>query len=492
MGLTGVGKSTFVQAATRDPNATIGYGLQSETHQIMEFPCVVNSQTVTLVDMPGFDDSDILNTETLAQTTDWLRQAFVEKRKLSAIIYLHRITDRRVPGSAKQNLNMFRDLCGKNFYADLMLVTTLWDPKPPQWQLANEKQLKTDPKLWQDMIQGKAKYSRFPYYSDPLGSKAHTAAQEIIKSCLDNTPAALQVQEEMVVQKLPADQTSAGKTMNAELDKVKSEYDALVIKLQDQAANEKNEMMKKVFEAQEESARAKAEAAERSKQLLAHFSSAAANSTTGSDDDGPSPQSPSGPSILSPASITSLLITAVKSNDTRTARRLMHTNNADANTTDSRRRPVLNSAVENNYYDMVRLLLDNGARPTSTDKHGMTALHVAAREGYLHITKRLIESARTLEKRDPDGRTALYVACENNRERVARALLDQGAKVHTKSSHGNTVLHAAARNGYKDLCKTLVDYGADVDAENNNGRTASRVAEKRGHPNTASWLRKQE
>lgn len=29
MGMTGAGKSTFVQAATGDPNAKVGYGLQS-------------------------------------------------------------------------------------------------------------------------------------------------------------------------------------------------------------------------------------------------------------------------------------------------------------------------------------------------------------------------------------------------------------------------------------------------------------------------------
>jgi len=455
----------------------------------MEFPCLINNQNVTLVDMPGFDDSDITDVETFAQMTEWLRQAYLEDRKLSAIVYLHRITDTRVPGSAKRNLHMFRELCGKNFYPDIMLVTTMWDSPPSQRQIANEKQLKTSQNLWGDLIQGKAKYHRFNAYDDPLSPPANQQAMDIIQKCLSNTPTALQVQEEMVVQRLAADQTSAGMTVNAELDKVKSSYDREVARLKAKADKEREEMKKRLYEAEQRVVQAKADAAEKNKQLLATFSSAGVdnNSTSGSG----SGSTPGTSASLSQASIASLLITAVKSNDTKTARRLIHTNNANANMKDSRGRPIISYAVEKNYYNMVGLLLDNGAEPTATDRRGASPLHVSARKGYVHIAKKLIRSAKSLEKKDKEGHTPLYVACAHNFPLVVKALLEEGAKVGAKSRRGNTVLHAAARKGRKDLCKILVnEYEAKASSKNDNGRTAAQVAEHHGHPNTASWLRK--
>jgi ankyrin repeat protein len=284
----------------------------------------------------------------------------------------------------------------------------------------------------------------------------------------------LQVQDEMVVQKLSTDQTSAGRTVNADLQRIKLIFDQLAANLKQQYDNEKNEMVKRVFKVEQEQAQAKADKAEKSKQALASFSSP-------------------NPSYLSKSGATSLLISAVKSNNTKNARRLIRDNNANTDATDSRGRPILSLAVEQKHYDMVELLLKNDASPTKTDKYGTSPLHVAARAGYLRITTKLIDYATTLNKHDYDGRTPLYIACDNNRSRITKELLDRGAYIRARSARGNTVLHAAARQGFKDLCKILVEeYGANVNARNSNGRTAGRLAEKHGHPGTASWLRRRE
>jgi hypothetical protein len=418
-----------------------GFGLIvfdiAETREIMEFPCVINNRSVALVDMPGFDDTDIPDTDIFTQTTEWLRQSYTDGRKFSGILYLHRVTDNRVGGSAMRNLLMFRNLCGKNFFSDIMLVSTLWDTPASPLQIQNEKDLLNNPKFWPDLIKGGARHSRFHKFADPLSANAQKEARDILQACLDNTPMVLQVQDEMVVQKLSTDQTSAGRTVNADLQRIKLIFDQLAANLKQQYDNEKNEMVKRVFKVEQEQAQAKADKAEKSKQALASFSSP-------------------NPSYLSKSGATSLLISAVKSNNTKNARRLIRDNNANTDATDSRGRPILSLAVEQKHYDMVELLLKNDASPTKTDKYGTSPLHVAARAGYLRITTKLIDYATTLNKHDYDGRTPLYIACDNNRSRITKELLDRGAYIRARSARGNTVLHAAARQGFKDLCKILV------------------------------------
>ena len=92
-----------------------------ETRQSMEFPCPINNQSVTMVDMAGFDKSNVPET---ARTTGWLRQEYTVTRKFTATISLPRITDNGVVGLPVRNLLMPRNLCGKDFLSDTMLVPT--------------------------------------------------------------------------------------------------------------------------------------------------------------------------------------------------------------------------------------------------------------------------------------------------------------------------------------------------------------------------------
>jgi len=48
-------------------------------------------------------------------------------REVTAAIYFHRITDGRLTGSARFNLEIFKQLCGESFYPRVAFVTTMWD-----------------------------------------------------------------------------------------------------------------------------------------------------------------------------------------------------------------------------------------------------------------------------------------------------------------------------------------------------------------------------
>ncbi len=45
----------------------------------------------------------------------------------AAILYLHRISDNRMTGSAMRNLHLLKKLCGPDALKNVILVTTMWD-----------------------------------------------------------------------------------------------------------------------------------------------------------------------------------------------------------------------------------------------------------------------------------------------------------------------------------------------------------------------------
>ena len=82
---------------------------------------------VYLVDTPGFDDTEMSDTDVLYKFVEWLQLQAQNKLKLSGLIYLHRITDNRMPGSATRNLSMMLKLVGEENLKNVVLVTSRWE-----------------------------------------------------------------------------------------------------------------------------------------------------------------------------------------------------------------------------------------------------------------------------------------------------------------------------------------------------------------------------
>ena len=143
-GMTGSGKSTFIQRLTGQ-QVKIGHNLHSgkcsllskhhfhsltsvkETSSVQEVHCTLGQHEVTLVDTPGFDDSELSDTEVLTILTNWLQTSFIEGTRLSGIIYLHPITQVRMGNTSARNLKLFRKLCGDNNLGNVLLVTNRWE-----------------------------------------------------------------------------------------------------------------------------------------------------------------------------------------------------------------------------------------------------------------------------------------------------------------------------------------------------------------------------
>ncbi|KAK1688498.1 P-loop containing nucleoside triphosphate hydrolase protein, partial [Colletotrichum godetiae] len=209
MGVTGSGKSSFVSMCC-GKQVKIGHDLNSCTSvvQVHSFKLSPN-QTVYLIDTPGFDDTDISDTEVLRAIAHWLNESYKKKVLLRGILYFHRITDVRMTGSAKKNILMFKKLCGNNALQNVALVTSMWDQVLKEDGGRREKQLIETPQYWGYMV---SKGSITLRHDNTVAS-----ALAIVRRLADGEgdPVKLDVQDEMIDRQKLLDQTEAWQELEA-------------------------------------------------------------------------------------------------------------------------------------------------------------------------------------------------------------------------------------------------------------------------------------
>ena len=131
------------------------------TSTVDVYPCQISpTVTVYLIDTPGFDDTNRSDNEVLCEIASWLTASYTAKIRLNGIIYLHRISDLRMQGSAKNNLFMFKKLCGQKALKNVILATTMWDRISEAEGEARENELITTPDFWGWMVSQGSKVYR--------------------------------------------------------------------------------------------------------------------------------------------------------------------------------------------------------------------------------------------------------------------------------------------------------------------------------------------
>ncbi|KAF9555460.1 hypothetical protein CPC08DRAFT_765909 [Agrocybe pediades] len=109
MGVTGAGKSTFINYLVQDNQQKFDVGSQltsctSEVRSIkLHFPNdpFLQQYTAILVDTPGFNDTYMGDTPVPQRIADWLAKAHRDKKVLGGVIYLHDISSDRFSGTEK-------------------------------------------------------------------------------------------------------------------------------------------------------------------------------------------------------------------------------------------------------------------------------------------------------------------------------------------------------------------------------------------------------
>lgn len=81
-------------------------------------------ETFTLIDTPGFVDSPDDNLDILEDIAETLARL---QQEVFGAIYFHNITEKRMKGTALAVLDVFKAMCGQEFYPHMAFVTTMWD-----------------------------------------------------------------------------------------------------------------------------------------------------------------------------------------------------------------------------------------------------------------------------------------------------------------------------------------------------------------------------
>lgn len=160
MGATGVGKSSFIRLITGREDIKIGQTLFSETKEVRGYNFCHKGKNYVLVDTPGLDDSFRSDTQVAGLILTWLRDSMALGQQLNGVIYLHRITDTRMGGTALRNTRMFSKLVGKDAFKNVILATTFWEQVPVKDGVRREIELRETPDFWGDMLDHGAKIVR--------------------------------------------------------------------------------------------------------------------------------------------------------------------------------------------------------------------------------------------------------------------------------------------------------------------------------------------
>ncbi|KAI5995161.1 P-loop containing nucleoside triphosphate hydrolase protein [Pisolithus albus] len=152
MGPTGAGKSTFIDRAVGRPDINAGHDLTSCTKEVRatRYPHTDGARNVVLVDTPGFNDTFMTDVQVLRRITDWLNSTYERNVNLTGVLYLHRISDNRVGGASLRNYKMFKELCVKDSFKNVILVTTMWDIVTEEVGSEREQELRAG--SWKVMI----------------------------------------------------------------------------------------------------------------------------------------------------------------------------------------------------------------------------------------------------------------------------------------------------------------------------------------------------
>ncbi|KAF8850293.1 hypothetical protein BDZ45DRAFT_196964 [Acephala macrosclerotiorum] len=257
MGVTGSGKSSFI-ALLADQAVEIGHTLTSCTTQVGIYSLQYDgNRTIYLIDTPGFDDTNRSDTDVLKDIAFFLATVYSNKVKLAGIIYLHRITDPRMGGSALKNLYMFQRLCGDRGLSSVVLATTMWSTldsteSGKETGRQREQELRK-PEFWGSMTERGSEIVKHDGTKD--------SARAIIDRLVNReSNVVLDIQVQLVDDNKTLDETSAGQYIQKELLEARKRFERDLADYQESmevAKQEKDDALLQALKKEKDAAEAK-------------------------------------------------------------------------------------------------------------------------------------------------------------------------------------------------------------------------------------------
>lgn len=230
-GPTGAGKTTFINAVCGS-HLRVGTSLQSCTDKVQTAYCNINGENITLIDTPGFDDTYKSQADILKDIADFLEQTYERGRKLSGVIYMHRISDYRVGGIARENFRLFSKICGEGAMKNVVIVTTMWEDVAEEVGAQRETELRSKPLFFKDAVDHGARMQRL--------LNTPQSALDTMSPFFEYAPKVLHMQYELVDLRKLLPHTDAGTELKTELERQaerhKQELQQLQVEMSETAA----------------------------------------------------------------------------------------------------------------------------------------------------------------------------------------------------------------------------------------------------------------
>jgi len=192
-----------------------------------------------------------------------MSSSYKEGKRLSRIIYLHRITNVRMDGSSIKYVKMFQRLCGPDALKNVLLTTTHWSNVDLAQGESREKELR-DGDFWGGLITAGASVVRF--------AGTRVSGLELIDKLMGNKPRSLRVQDELKDEGVDFAQTGVGKFLSDELILLQKEYQKDLEDVRSElrkAVKERDDLLKEILEDELARSRRKLEKVAAEKERLA-------------------------------------------------------------------------------------------------------------------------------------------------------------------------------------------------------------------------------
>jgi hypothetical protein len=145
---------------------------------------------IRLIDTPGFDDTTRSDADILEDIAQWLADTYDNGILLTRIILLQPISTNKVCGGEARRTRLFKKICGKNAYGNVVTASTMWSELNDESQgYQRVSELESSDDFWGDMVRHGAQVVKHGNDS--------ASAHRIIRMLICKPRTALQMQYEL-------------------------------------------------------------------------------------------------------------------------------------------------------------------------------------------------------------------------------------------------------------------------------------------------------
>lgn len=183
-----------------------------------------DGQKIYLIDTPGFDDTHTDDAKVFREIASILCTICdIQPLSICGIIYVQRITDMRMAGTALKSVRLFEKLCGEDCFGDVTIVTTMWsmlrNQEAREAAYIREEMLRKRLEFFGGLVNSGARLVRY-------GESRDSALNIVQGLVLRKRKILLKLQKEMMTsERITLAQTTAGRYLEGELANTRERYE---------------------------------------------------------------------------------------------------------------------------------------------------------------------------------------------------------------------------------------------------------------------------